>query len=127
MSAAWTMWAFGIRATRSWTGRVRSCSNLTYWAADQVIAGASMRAGRLHATRCLMTQARAGLAFVVFGRLTFVANERFWPQGETAHGDSGPRPRYLSRPSLDPHRLGERPRESDRAARRGPVEGCVFA
>ena len=42
-----------------------------------------------------MTQARAGLAFVVFGRLTFVASERLWPQGETAHGDSGPRPRYF--------------------------------
>ena len=41
MSAAWTIPAFGIRATRSWTGRVRSCSNLTYWAADQVIAGVS--------------------------------------------------------------------------------------
>ena len=53
----WTMSAFGIRATRSRTGRVRSCSNLTYWAADQVIAGDSMRAGRLHATRCLMAQA----------------------------------------------------------------------
>src|SRR5208337_549753 len=44
-----------------------------------------------------------------------------------AHGDSGPRPCHLSRPSLDPHRLRERPRKSDRADRRGPLEGDLFA
>ena len=49
--------------------------NLTYWAADQVICRRPRRR-RLHATPSVMAQARAGLAFVVNGRLTFVAGER---------------------------------------------------
>src|ERR1700678_134910 len=36
-----------------------------------------MRLGRV------MAQGRAGLAFVVFGRLTFSASERLWPQGDS--------------------------------------------
>ena len=37
------------------------------------------------------------------------------------------RPRDLSRASLDPDSFRERPRKSDRAARRGPLEGDLFA
>jgi uncharacterized membrane protein len=34
--------------------------------------------------QALMAQGCGGLAFVVFGRLTFALSERLWPQGETA-------------------------------------------
>src|SRR4029077_14545487 len=47
----------------------------------QVIASVPLEAVRLHATRSLMAQGYGGLAFVVFGRLTFAPGERLRSQG----------------------------------------------
>ena len=44
-----------------------------------------------------------------------------------AHGDSGPRPRDLSRPSLDPHRFRERPRKAIARFGEGPWKGIYSA